>query len=79
MLRHDEGLAAAGDDVELRQRADEGDDGRTGGVTPENLAAYRLAGADGFGIGSALYRPGMSPPELAQKATVFAAAVRQAG
>jgi 2-dehydro-3-deoxyphosphogalactonate aldolase len=48
----------------------------TGGVTPENVAAYRAAGADGFGIGSALYKPGMSRDELAQKAAAFVAAVR---
>ena len=29
-----------------------------GGVTPENLRAYRAAGASGAGLGSALYRPG---------------------
>jgi 2-dehydro-3-deoxyphosphogalactonate aldolase len=49
----------------------------TGGVTPENVAAYRAAGADGFGIGSALYKPGMPRDELAQRAATFVAAVRQ--
>ena len=48
----------------------------TGGVTPDNVAAYRAAGADGFGIGSALYKPGMSRDELAQKAAAFVAALR---
>ncbi len=48
----------------------------TGGVTPENVAAYRAAGADGFGIGSALYKPGMTRDDLAQKAAAFVAAVR---
>lgn len=47
----------------------------TGGVTPDNVAAYRAAGADGFGIGSALYKPGMSRDELAQKAAAFVAAI----
>jgi 2-dehydro-3-deoxyphosphogalactonate aldolase len=47
----------------------------TGGVTPENLAAYRAAGADGFGIGSALYKPGMARDDLARKAAAFMAAV----
>jgi 2-dehydro-3-deoxyphosphogalactonate aldolase len=47
----------------------------TGGVTPETVAGYRAAGADGFGIGSALYRPGMSREELAQRAAAFVAAV----
>ena len=48
----------------------------TGGVTPDNVAAYRAAGADGFGIGSALYKPGMLRDELAQKAAAFVTAVR---
>jgi 2-dehydro-3-deoxyphosphogalactonate aldolase len=48
----------------------------TGGVTPENVAAYRTAGANGFGIGSALYKPGMSRDELAQRAAAFVAAIR---
>jgi 2-dehydro-3-deoxyphosphogalactonate aldolase len=48
----------------------------TGGVTPENIAAYRAAGADGFGIGSALYKPGMARDDLAQKAAAFVAAIR---
>jgi 2-dehydro-3-deoxyphosphogalactonate aldolase len=47
----------------------------TGGVTPDNVAAYRTAGADGFGIGSALYKPGMSRDELARKASAFEAAL----
>ncbi|HEV8391660.1 MAG TPA: 2-dehydro-3-deoxy-6-phosphogalactonate aldolase [Dongiaceae bacterium] len=48
----------------------------TGGVTPDNVAAYRAAGANGFGIGSALYKPGMNRDELAQKAAAFVAAIR---
>jgi len=48
----------------------------TGGVTPDNISAYRAAGADGFGIGSALYRPGMSREELAKRAAAFVAAIR---
>ena len=31
-----------------------------GGVGPEDFATWRAAGADGFGIGSALYKPGRS-------------------
>ncbi|WP_119299709.1 2-dehydro-3-deoxy-6-phosphogalactonate aldolase [Dongia deserti] len=48
----------------------------TGGVTPDNIAAYRAAGADGFGIGSALYKPGTSREELAQRAAAFVSALR---
>ncbi|HZY17925.1 MAG TPA: 2-dehydro-3-deoxy-6-phosphogalactonate aldolase [Ramlibacter sp.] len=45
-----------------------------GGITPASLAPYRAAGADGFGIGSALYRPGMPVAELAHLAREFVAA-----
>lgn len=31
-----------------------------GGITPDNMAAYMAAGASGFGLGSALYAPGLS-------------------
>lgn len=45
-----------------------------GGVTPANMAAYRAAGADGFGIGSALYKPGMPAAEVQRNARDFMAA-----
>lgn len=48
----------------------------TGGVTPDNISAYRVAGADGFGIGSALYQPGITRDELARRAAVLKAAIR---
>lgn len=35
-----------------------------GGVSAGNIAAYTAAGADGFGIGSALYGPGMTVAEV---------------
>lgn len=47
-----------------------------GGVTPETLAPYWAAGARGFGIGSALYKPGMSVAEVASVAKRFVAAAR---
>lgn len=31
-----------------------------GGVTPENMSEWLAAGASGFGIGSSIYKPGMS-------------------
>ena len=40
-----------------------------GGVDSTNLAAWRDAGAAGFGIGSALYRPGDTPQQVAHKAS----------
>jgi 2-dehydro-3-deoxyphosphogalactonate aldolase len=45
-----------------------------GGITPENLETYWLAGARGFGLGSALYRAGLSAPDVRARAEVFAAA-----
>jgi 2-dehydro-3-deoxyphosphogalactonate aldolase len=45
-----------------------------GGITAGNMAAYRSAGANGFGIGSALYKPGMSPSQVGENALAFKAA-----
>lgn len=43
-----------------------------GGITPAGMAAYRAAGAGGFGIGSALYKPGMDAQAVAASARAFA-------
>lgn len=45
-----------------------------GGITPERIAPYRKAGADGFGIGGALYRAGISAHEVKRAAKSFVAA-----
>ena len=45
-----------------------------GGVTPERIAPYRAAGANGFGIGGALYKPGMTAKVVEAKAKAFVAA-----
>jgi 2-dehydro-3-deoxyphosphogalactonate aldolase len=42
-----------------------------GGITPDNMAAYRKAGASGFGLGSALYAPGRSAELVYEKAAAF--------
>ncbi|HSV34779.1 MAG TPA: 2-dehydro-3-deoxy-6-phosphogalactonate aldolase [Ramlibacter sp.] len=42
-----------------------------GGISPGNIAAYRAAGANGFGLGSALYKPGMSADQVRQNAMAF--------
>lgn len=47
-----------------------------GGVTPGSLAAWRAAGADGFGIGSAVYKSGYSPEEVGRRAAAFVDAWR---
>ena len=50
-----------------------------GGVKQDTLRPYVEAGADGFGIGSALYKPGMSAGEVGASARAFAAAALAAG
>jgi 2-dehydro-3-deoxyphosphogalactonate aldolase len=47
-----------------------------GGVTPDTMAPYLAAGASGFGLGSALYRPGDSAARVGEKAAAFVAAWR---
>ncbi|HEX2082777.1 MAG TPA: 2-dehydro-3-deoxy-6-phosphogalactonate aldolase [Xanthomonadaceae bacterium] len=50
-----------------------------GGITPERMAAYRAAGAAGFGIGSALYAPGTDAAEVARRAANFVDAWNRTG
>lgn len=50
-----------------------------GGVTLDSILAWRDGGADGFGISSALYRPGQSAADTLRKAAEFAAAVATFG
>lgn len=50
-----------------------------GGVTPERIGPYRRAGASGFGIGSALYKPGASLEDVARAARAFVKAWKEAG
>ena len=45
-----------------------------GGITPDTMQPYRAAGAAGFGLGSALYSPGLPVAELAARAARFAQA-----
>jgi 2-dehydro-3-deoxyphosphogalactonate aldolase len=47
-----------------------------GGITPEAMAPYWEAGASGFGLGSALYRPGADPASVRRNAEAFVQAVR---
>ena len=45
-----------------------------GGITTANMATYVAAGANGFGIGSALYKPGMAADEVKRSAQEFLSA-----
>lgn len=42
-----------------------------GGITADNMGAWVAAGARGFGIGSALYAPGLTAAEVASRAHGF--------
>lgn len=42
-----------------------------GGIKPDNMDAYWQAGANGFGLGGALYQPADSPEKVAEAAKQF--------
>lgn len=43
-----------------------------GGITPTTMGSFVEAGASGFGLGSALYKPGASADEVRRNARAFA-------
>jgi 2-dehydro-3-deoxyphosphogalactonate aldolase len=45
-----------------------------GGAGPDNFTDWFAASADGFGLGSALYKPGMTIPDIAARADDIVAA-----
>jgi 2-dehydro-3-deoxyphosphogalactonate aldolase len=44
-----------------------------GGIDASNMTAWRAAGAAGFGIGSAIYKPGDTPAVVDSKALALVA------
>jgi 2-dehydro-3-deoxyphosphogalactonate aldolase len=46
-----------------------------GGISPDTMEPWRAAGASGFGLGSALYKPGMTAAEVGKHARLFVAAL----
>jgi 2-dehydro-3-deoxyphosphogalactonate aldolase len=46
-----------------------------GGITPERMVGYREAGAAGFGLGSALYKPGLDAAVVGERAAEFVSAL----
>ena len=50
----------------------------TGGIGANNMAAYLQAGANGFAIGSSLYKPGKSPAAIEADAKSIVAAFKRA-
>lgn len=49
-----------------------------GGIAPATIEAWDAAGADGFGLGSGLYRPGKPAEAVAKDAEAYVAAIRDA-
>ncbi len=49
-----------------------------GGAGPENFAEWIKASADGFGLGSALYKPGMTAEDVGARARKIVAAYQDA-
>ena len=47
-----------------------------GGVKPDNMRAYLDSGANGFGLGSGLYKPGQSAAEVTRQAHAYVEGVR---
>ncbi len=47
-----------------------------GGIVPEIMAEWQKAGAAGFGLGSALYAPGMTATDVGARATGFITALK---
>ena len=47
-----------------------------GGVTPQSVAGWLDSGADGFGLGGGLYKPGQGAKETLEKAGAFVEAVK---
>ncbi|EMD82849.1 2-dehydro-3-deoxy-6-phosphogalactonate aldolase [Pacificimonas flava] len=50
-----------------------------GGIGPDNCEPWLRAGASGFGLGSALYKPGMSASDVRSRADAFGEALQAAG
>ena len=48
-----------------------------GGVNGDNIGGWLDCGADGFGLGSGLYKPGQDAEETHRKAEAFVAAVKR--
>ena len=50
-----------------------------GSVTPDKMAGYFDSGADGFGLGGALYRPGQRAEQVLKQGRAFVEALRSRG
>ena len=46
-----------------------------GGITPDNMQPWLEAGANGFGLGSGLYKAGQPAEQVAAQASAYVAGV----
>ncbi|WP_191485749.1 2-dehydro-3-deoxy-6-phosphogalactonate aldolase [Pseudomonas sp. FEN] len=42
-----------------------------GGITPDNMRVFVEAGVSGFGLGSGLFKPGLTPDQVALRANAY--------
>ena len=50
-----------------------------GGITPETIAPYHAAGAAGYGLGSALFKPGYTLDDIGRRARAFTRVLEELG
>ena len=50
-----------------------------GGISPETMVPYRAAGVNGFGLGSALFKPDYTLDEIGRRARAFVQALKDLG
>ncbi len=48
-----------------------------GGITPDNMSVFLEAGVKGFGLGSGLFKPGMSAADVTERANAYVNAWKQ--
>lgn len=48
-----------------------------GGITPETMAPYHAAGVNGYGLGSALFKPSYSLEDIGKRARAFVRALEE--
>ncbi|WP_170395862.1 2-dehydro-3-deoxy-6-phosphogalactonate aldolase [Ruegeria arenilitoris] len=50
-----------------------------GGITPDTMASYHAAGVDGYGLGSALFKPSYTLDDIRRRARAFTSVMEELG
>ncbi|WP_226688651.1 2-dehydro-3-deoxy-6-phosphogalactonate aldolase [Ruegeria arenilitoris] len=50
-----------------------------GGITPDTMASYHAAGVDGYGLGSALFKPSYTLDDIGGRARAFTSVLEELG